>query len=253
MDTHQKHSTREKTKENYSAYLDSEEFWNKRYSSATSTPVFGELPRDTLVQQFPTILSRAKKAIAQGRNYRIFEIGFGQGRNCIWLLKQLSNSLNEEEFCHIEFVGVDISGEAVSQTTKLAISLLGEHFVQQNMKLLHDDVGFHDEELQHSNIEKYDLILGFFIQFIQKHDILHQKIEHALKYNGMIIINGYTPEQLQYNTGGPQEIDHLYTSTMLKQEFPHCEPITAEDKIEQVEHPRKGQAAICTFVAIKTK
>jgi hypothetical protein len=41
----------------------------------------------------------------------------------------------------------------------------------------------------------------------------------ALKPGGLLLIEGYTPRQLQHGTGGPKLHDHLYTREMLEAEF----------------------------------
>jgi hypothetical protein len=44
-------------------------------------------------------------------------------------------------------------------------------------------------------------------------------MRRTLKAGGLLIVQGYTPKQLQYGTGGPKEIENLYTRTMLEQAF----------------------------------
>jgi hypothetical protein len=41
----------------------------------------------------------------------------------------------------------------------------------------------------------------------------------ALKPGGLLIIQGYTPKQLQYGTGGPKQVENLYTRAMLEAAF----------------------------------
>ena len=41
----------------------------------------------------------------------------------------------------------------------------------------------------------------------------------ALKPGGLLLLEGYTPKQLEYGTGGPKQLDHLYTREMLEAEF----------------------------------
>jgi hypothetical protein len=41
----------------------------------------------------------------------------------------------------------------------------------------------------------------------------------ALKSGGLLLLEGYTPKQLEYGTGGPKQLDHLYTREMLAAEF----------------------------------
>ena len=38
----------------------------------------------------------------------------------------------------------------------------------------------------------------------------------ALKPGGIFILQGYTPKQLEYKTGGPSLIEHLYTEEMIR-------------------------------------
>ena len=41
----------------------------------------------------------------------------------------------------------------------------------------------------------------------------------ALNPGGLLIIQGYSPKQLAYGTGGPKELDKLYTRPMLEKAF----------------------------------
>ncbi len=38
----------------------------------------------------------------------------------------------------------------------------------------------------------------------------------TLKPGGLFILQGYTPKQLEYKTGGPSLIEHLYTEEMIR-------------------------------------
>ena len=41
----------------------------------------------------------------------------------------------------------------------------------------------------------------------------------ALKRGGLLVLQGYTPKQLEYRTGGPPVASHLYTEPMLREAF----------------------------------
>ena len=41
----------------------------------------------------------------------------------------------------------------------------------------------------------------------------------ALKPGGRLVLQGYTPRQLEYRTGGPPLASHLYTPTLLRDAF----------------------------------
>ena len=44
-------------------------------------------------------------------------------------------------------------------------------------------------------------------------------MRRALKRGGLLIIQGYTPKQLDYGTGGPKRVEQLYTREILMQAF----------------------------------
>ena len=41
----------------------------------------------------------------------------------------------------------------------------------------------------------------------------------ALNPGGRLVLQGYTPRQLEYRTGGPPLASHLYTPTLLRDVF----------------------------------
>lgn len=41
----------------------------------------------------------------------------------------------------------------------------------------------------------------------------------TLKPGGYLILQGYTPKQLEYNTGGPGVLENLYTEELLRSAF----------------------------------
>jgi hypothetical protein len=44
-------------------------------------------------------------------------------------------------------------------------------------------------------------------------------MRRALKPGGLLILQGYTPKQLNHATGGPKQVEHLYTRAMLTSAF----------------------------------
>jgi hypothetical protein len=57
----------------------------------------------------------------------------------------------------------------------------------------------------------------------------------ALKRGGLLIVQGYTPKQLDYGTGGPKQVEQLYTREMLERAFGDL------DGVEIVEEERELQ------------
>lgn len=82
---------------------------------------------------------------------------------------------------------------------------------------------------------------------------MFRNMRNALKPGGLLLLQGYTPGQLQYNTGGPGKLSHLYTADQLRQDFRdfHIEQCD-EYEAELHEGPRhSGRSAVIGFVARK--
>ena len=66
-------------------------------------------------------------------------------------------------------------------------------------------------------------------------------IRRSLKPGGLLLLQGYRPEQLGYGTGGPRNAENIYTRALLEQEF------AAFESIEVVEYDaemREGSAHV---------
>jgi hypothetical protein len=48
---------------------------------------------------------------------------------------------------------------------------------------------------------------------------LFRNMVRSLKSGGTLLLQGYTPKQLEYRTGGPSVLSHLYTTNMLREAF----------------------------------
>ena len=44
-------------------------------------------------------------------------------------------------------------------------------------------------------------------------------LQQTLKPGGCLVIQGYTPQQLEYKTGGPSALENLYTAELLQEAF----------------------------------
>jgi SAM-dependent methyltransferase len=67
----------------------------------------------------------------------------------------------------------------------------------------------------------FDVIAGIFFQFLtpEERQRVFVGIKQALKPGGLLLIQGYRPEQLEYKTGGPQQVERLYTRKLLEDAF----------------------------------
>jgi hypothetical protein len=75
----------------------------------------------------------------------------------------------------------------------------------------------------------------------------------ALKSGGLLIVQGYTPKQLDYGTGGPKQIEHLYTRALLQQAFGEFRDLrfTEEERELREGAAHSGMSAVIGLTARK--
>ena len=78
-------------------------------------------------------------------------------------------------------------------------------------------------------------------------------IKRCLKPGGMLILQGYTPRQLEYRTGGPSQIENLYTETMLREAFFDMEILYLHEHDDIINEGagHSGMSALIDLVARK--
>jgi hypothetical protein len=82
-------------------------------------------------------------------------------------------------------------------------------------------------------------------------NFMFERMARALKPGGLILIEGYTPKQLQFGTGGPKQLDQLYTEELLRAAFGGMEIIELRQyEAELNEGSRhQGPSAVIDLVA----
>jgi cyclopropane fatty-acyl-phospholipid synthase-like methyltransferase len=67
----------------------------------------------------------------------------------------------------------------------------------------------------------FDAVVCIFIQFAapEERARLFQGFQTTLKPGGVLVLQGYTPKQVEYKTGGPPDAAHMYTRAMLEEAF----------------------------------
>jgi SAM-dependent methyltransferase len=123
----------------------------------------------------------------------------GEGRNSVWLARQ---GFQVEAF--------DISEVGVTKARKLA----SESGVPVDYTVA-------DCEQYDWAAQRHDGVVAVFIQFADPdmRTRLFANMVRSLKPGGVLILQGYTPRQLEYKTGGPGQLSHLYTATLIRDAF----------------------------------
>lgn len=182
---------------------DARAFWDERFSAPEY--IFGREPNRFLVSQQALIR----------RGMRVLDVATGEGRNAVWLARQ-----------GCEVLGIDISPIAIAKARTLA--------AQQGV-----EVGFEVADVRQWRWppETFDAVVTIFIQFAAPAEraAVFQGMTCALRPGGILILQGYTPKQVEYKTGGPPRIEHMYTEALLREFFAGL----------QIVHLREHEDVLC--------
>ena len=101
----------------------------------------------------------------------------------------------------------------------------------------------------------FDWVVGIFIQFVGPQDRRRQfaAMKAVTRPGGRVLLQGYTPKQLEYGTGGPSDLENLYTPELLRAEFSDWiveELVEYEDDIKEGSR-HSGKSALIGMVARK--
>ena len=201
--------------------------WNARYQNAGDDYLFGTNPNHFLAHRV-ALLSQGSKALS---------IADGEGRNSVWLAE-----------LGLDVTAVEISEVAVAKAKRLAAG----RNAPVNFLLADILVPAWPPK---SLFNAFDWVIGIFVQFANPNERkqLFAAMKRATRPGGRILLQGYTPKQLEYRTGGPSAVENLYTRDLLQDAFSDWaveELVEYEDDIsEGMGH--KGRSALIGLVARK--
>lgn len=193
--------------------------WEHRF--AVDDYIFGERPNAWLMRQ----------AAHWQPGQRALCVADGEGRNGVALA---ARGLQVDSF--------DPSPSAVAKAQALAL--------RQGQSLEAVCAGWEDYAWRTAS---HELVVGVFIQFARPDERrrLFEHMQQSLKPGGKLLLLGYTPEQLQLNTGGPSAREQLYTEELLCDAFQGLQ-IVALERFEEVLDEgtaHRGRSALIGLVA----
>ena len=197
------------------------DFWDARY--AVSDYIFGTAPNEFLASH-ADLIQPGMRALA---------VADGEGRNSVWL------------------------AEHGAQVHALDVSLIALEKARALAQARGVTIRFEEADLLtwHWPEAEYDLVIAIFIQFAsaaQREPII-AGIRHALKPDGVLILQGYTPKQIEFATGGPSSAENMYTESLLREWFGDWQIRHLrehEDFISEGTH-HHGQSALIDLIAQK--
>ncbi|MBL8349362.1 MAG: class I SAM-dependent methyltransferase [Burkholderiaceae bacterium] len=201
------------------AFGDAAETWNRRFSSDEF--LFGTEPNAWL---------KAHAGVWRS-GQRVLCVADGEGRNSVWLARR---GLQVDAF--------DIAEVGVAKARKLA----AEAGVSVNHAVADCDAYAWPDAA-------CDGVAAIFIQFADpaQRQRLFERIVASLKPGGTLVLQGYTPKQLDYRTGGPPFASHLYTPELLREAFTGLEIVELREYEAEVAEGsgHRGRSALIGLVA----
>jgi len=205
------------------SFPDYEAFWSGRYRDAGDDYLFGTAPNKFLAFQ----------AEYFGDGVSVLSVADGEGRNSVWLA---------EQGCSV--TATEISPVALEKAARLAC---GRHVA----------VDFMEADVFHWTWPDavFDAVVGIFIQFAgpAERPRMLEGMKQAVRPGGLVFLQGYTPKQLEYRTGGPSAVENLYTEALLQEIFADWEIVLLREHEDLMEEgsAHAGRSALIDLVARK--
>ena len=197
------------------------ERWDDRFASEHF--VFGKEPCAFLLAQ-QGHLKPGQRALA---------IADGEGRNGVWLAGQ-----------GLEVLSVDFSPIALAKALKLA--------AEAEVTIRTECVDLAKWQWREA---EFDVVVAIFIQFAAPtlRELIFRNIKETLRPGGLLLLHGYRPEQLKYKTGGPSQIENLYTASMLLEAFSDMSILKLDEYDAEINEGagHKGMSALIDLIARK--
>jgi cyclopropane fatty-acyl-phospholipid synthase-like methyltransferase len=197
------------------------EHWQQRFAGDEYR--FGTAPNAFLKSQ-ASLLRKGQTALA---------IADGEGRNGVFLAEQ-----------GLDVLSLDFSPLAQEKARKLAAAR------GVTMRVAQADVVNWDYPAA-----AYDVVAAIFFQFAAplERDKIFAGIKKTLKPGGLLLLEGYRPKQLDYKTGGPSQVENLYTRALLERSFGDFASIDIREYDAEIHEGagHGGMSALIDVVATK--
>jgi cyclopropane fatty-acyl-phospholipid synthase-like methyltransferase len=190
-----------------------QKMWDERFAQAEF--VYGEQPNAYLRAQFHRLTPGCKILVPAD----------GYGRNGIWLASQ--------EF---RVSTVDLSPVGVARARKSAQAAGLAMSIKQA-----------DLATWTWPVSEFDAVVSIFLHLPR--DIrpqIHAHMLGALQPGGLLIIEAFTPAQLQHSSGGPKQVELLYTAEILRRDFAAADVLELHEVEVEIDEGRmhRGPAAV---------
>ncbi len=173
------------------------DFWNERYASTEYA--YGVEPN----QYFKEQLEKLNPG-------KILFPAEGEGRNAVYAAKS-----------GWQVFAFDLSTEGKRKAEKLA----SENGASINYQI----AGY--ENIQYTPNSFDCIVLIFAHTHPLKRTEIHQKLITYLKPGGTLILEGFSKKQISYNSGGPRDVNMLFSKEELEMDFGHLSKLIINDAV----------------------
>ena len=196
-------------------------FWNERYAS--DEYLFGTTPN--------AFLARETHRLATGS--KVLAVADGEGRNSVFLAQH-----------GLSVVATDVSDRALDKARRLA--------ERRGVQVEYRHVDLAEWDWPEN---AFDAVVGIFIQFANQElrERMFEGIHRSLRPGGLLLLEGYREEQLAYGTGGPPNVENLYTEDGLRRTFSNWEIELLDSYDAEIEEGsgHSGKSALIDLIARK--
>lgn len=198
--------------------MSQQEFWNGKFSKADY--FYGTKANEFLASNI-SLLKNHKKLLC---------LGEGEGRNALFFAKN-----------NFEVSAIDASN--------LGLEKLENRAKKEKLDIKTVCMDLNDWIV----LEKYDVIVASYLHmFRNEREELFRKIENSLNSNGYFIGEFFSTKQLEFSSGGPKDLDLLYTIEDFSNYFNLCKKNITEEIVvlnEGIGH--QGEACVIRVVIQK--
>lgn len=194
-------------------------FWNERY--AEKVFAYGIEPNKFYKEQ----LAKLPKG-------KILFAAEGEGRNAVYAAQQ-----------GFEVSAFDSSVEGKNKAEALA--------QEKNVAISYSVAGLEEIDFPENYFDVIVLVYAHFPYEIRKK--YHQKLVSFLKPNGSIFFEAFGKEQLNYTSGGPKQLDMLFSEEEIKSEFQNIDftYLKTEETFLDEGPYHQGKANVVRFIGQK--
>lgn len=195
------------------------DFWNARYKEEIFA--YGTKPNEFFKENIDKL--SAGKILLPAE---------GEGRNAVYAARK-----------GWDVTAFDFSEEAKAKTLKLA---------QQHEVLLNYEVmNVADFETENTQFDVIGLFFAHFPAHLRQE--FHQKVTQVIKTSGYVIFEAFHKNQLNFSSGGPKDLEMLFSVEEVEKEFSGLKILTLEDKIIDLDEGlyHQGKGHVVRMIATK--